>query len=168
MKKCRVSVVKPDGVQFHVGSDTIEDEANVTQVGESGAGYMGKLRNLKDSVIRMVTNIPINLPNLFGSSAAEGATSGSDHKENTQSPPKGGKSASGFVEKLRSLKNSVVEMAAYIPNYLPNVFGSSAAETVSGSDHKGNTQSSPTDWNLGTSLIGLAVMVIMVVVFKRV
>lgn len=161
LKKCCVSFAKLDEVTFLEGSDTFEDEANVTQEGDSGGGVMEKFRNLKDFVI----NIPIHLPDLFGSSAVE-STSGSDHKENTTM--KDGKSGSGFLEKLRNLKNSVVEMATNIPNYLPNLYGFSAVKSASGSDHKGNTQSSPPELGLGTSLTGLAIMVIMIVLFKRV
>lgn len=150
---------------YQTSSDTFEDEGNATQEGKSKASAMEKLRNLKDFVVKMVTNIPSHLPGLFGSSAVE-CSSGSDDKENTTM--KAGKFGSGFVEKLRNLKNSVVEMATNIPNYLPNFYGSSASESVSGSDHKGNTQSFPSESGLGISLSGLAIMVIMIVVFKRV
>ncbi|XP_008452336.2 uncharacterized protein LOC103493396 [Cucumis melo] len=154
---------------YQISSDTNEekDEENVIQEEESKASEMKMSRNPKDFVVKMVKNILSHLPGLFGSSVVENS-SGSDSKEN--STMKGGNFESGFVEKLRNLKNSVVEMVTKIPNYLPNFHGSSssASESVSGSDHKENSQSSVPELDIGTSLTGLAIMVIMIVVFKRV
>lgn len=168
LKKCCVSVAKLDEVKFHEGSDTDEDEdeENVSQVEESKASEIKMTRNPKDFVVKMVKNVLSHFPHLFGSSVVEGS-SGSDDKEN--STMKGGKFGSGFVQKLRNLKSSVVEMATNIPNYLPNFYGSSssASESVSGSDHKENSQSSVPGMGTGTSITGLAIMVIMIAVFKR-
>ncbi|XP_038906371.1 uncharacterized protein LOC120092205 [Benincasa hispida] len=146
---------------YETSSGTFEHEGNV----ESKASAIEKLRNLKDFVVKMVINIPNHLPGLFGFSAVE---SGSESDDKQNSTMEAGKFGSGFVEKLKKLKNSVVEMATNIPNYLPNFHGSPASENVSGSEHKGNTQSFPPEVNLGTYLTGLAIMVIMIVVFKRV
>ncbi|KGN56181.1 uncharacterized protein LOC101211780 [Cucumis sativus] len=153
---------------FQTSSDTDEDEdeENVSQVEESKASEIKMTRNPKDFVVKMVKNVLSHFPHLFGSSVVEGS-SGSDDKEN--STMKGGKFGSGFVQKLRNLKSSVVEMATNIPNYLPNFYGSSssASESVSGSDHKENSQSSVPGMGTGTSITGLAIMVIMIAVFKR-
>ncbi|KAG6577451.1 hypothetical protein SDJN03_25025, partial [Cucurbita argyrosperma subsp. sororia] len=162
-------------IQTYKTSSDKEDEGDVTQEGESGARVVKKLRNMKDFVAKMVSNIPSHLPGFlhgsaameiaYGSSSMESAY-GSDHKESITM--KARKFGFGCVEKLRNLKNSAVEVATKIPNYLPNWYGSSAAGGGSGSDHEGNAQSSTPEMGLGTSLTGLAIMVIMIVVFKRI
>lgn len=152
---------------YLTNSDALEDEENVTQEGESEKGVMTKLRNVKELVIEMVTNLPIHFPGLFGYSGIENVSK-ADHKENTTK--EAGKSGSSFMEKLRNLKNSMVEKATNVPKYFPNFHGFSASVgSVPVSDHEeGNTKSFPTESSLGTSVTGLAIMVIMIVLFKRV
>ncbi|XP_022985238.1 uncharacterized protein LOC111483290 isoform X3 [Cucurbita maxima] len=153
-------------IQTYKTSSGTEDEGDVTEEGESGARVVKKLRNMKDFLIKMVSNIPSRLPGfLHGSSAMESAY-GSDHKESITM--KARKFGSGCVEKLRNLKNSAVEVATKIPNFVPNWYGSSGAGGASGSDHEGNAQRCTPEMGLGTSLTGLAIMVIMIVVFKRI
>ncbi|XP_022985237.1 uncharacterized protein LOC111483290 isoform X2 [Cucurbita maxima] len=162
-------------IQTYKTSSGTEDEGDVTEEGESGARVVKKLRNMKDFLIKMVSNIPSRLPGFLhgfsamesanGSSAMESAY-GSDHKESITM--KARKFGSGCVEKLRNLKNSAVEVATKIPNFVPNWYGSSGAGGASGSDHEGNAQRCTPEMGLGTSLTGLAIMVIMIVVFKRI
>lgn len=121
---------------------------------------------MKDFVIKMVSNIPSHLPGFLHGSAAMESADGSDHKESITM--KARKFGSGCVEKLRDLKNSAVEVATKIPNFVPNWYGSSPAGSGSESDHKGNAQSSTPEMNLGLSITGLAIIVIMIVVFKRI
>ena len=71
------------------------------------------------------------------------------------------------VSMLQSIKLTVVEMVSNASNYLQNIFGFSKAEDIS-SDDKGNTGEAVMEKTLGLSLMGLAVMVVMVVLFKRI
>lgn len=68
---------------------------------------------------------------------------------------------------LESIKLRVVEMVSKASNYLQNIFGFSKAEEISSEDN-GNTGATSMEKTLGASLTGLAVMVVMVVVFKRI
>jgi hypothetical protein len=59
---------------------------------------------------------------------------------------------------LQSIKLTVVEMVSNTSNYLQNIFGFSKAEDISSDDNK----------NTGEAFMGLAVMVVMVVLLKRI
>jgi hypothetical protein len=67
---------------------------------------------------------------------------------------------------LQSIKVTVVEMVSNASNYLQNIFGFAKAEDISSDDNK-NTGEAFMEKTLGASLMGLAVMVVMVVVLKR-
>jgi hypothetical protein len=71
------------------------------------------------------------------------------------------------VSLLQSIKVTVVEMVSNASNYLQSIFGFSKAEDIS-SDDNGSTGEAFTEKTLAASLMGLAVMVVMVVVFKRI
>lgn len=71
------------------------------------------------------------------------------------------------VSMLESIKLRVVEMVSNASNYLQNIFGFSKAEEISSEDN-GSTGATTVEKTLGASLMGLAVMVVMVVVLKRI
>lgn len=77
-----------------------------------------------------------------------------------------GNSEGGFMNIMENIKLKVQEMVSNVSNYFQNIFGHSAAESTSEDD--GNTSKTFMDRTLGASFMGLAVLVIMVVVLKRV
>lgn len=77
-----------------------------------------------------------------------------------------GNSEGGFMNIMENIKLKVQEMVSNVSNYFQNIFGHSAAESTS--EDNGNTSKTFMDRSLGASFMGLAVLVIMVVVLKRV
>lgn len=77
-----------------------------------------------------------------------------------------GNSEGGFMNIMENIKLKVQEMVSNVSNYFQNIFGHSAAESTS--EDNGNTSKTFMDRTLGASFMGLAVLVIMVVVLKRV
>ncbi|XP_054815956.1 uncharacterized protein LOC129315862 [Prosopis cineraria] len=72
-----------------------------------------------------------------------------------------------FMELMQNFKLTVTEMVSNVSKYLNNVFGLSEAEKTS-SDANGNTRANYMDsFAMGGTLMGLAVLVIMVVLLKR-
>uniref|UniRef100_A0A2N9HJX9 Uncharacterized protein n=1 Tax=Fagus sylvatica TaxID=28930 RepID=A0A2N9HJX9_FAGSY len=78
-----------------------------------------------------------------------------------------GNSDSGFNNIMQNIKVKVLKMVSNASNYFQNLFGHSSAESTS-SDANGNTSSNFTDKTIGATFMGLAVMVVMVVVLKRI
>lgn len=72
----------------------------------------------------------------------------------------GGDSFSGFIQKI---KTSVVEMVSKTTDFLQSLFSLPSADKG-----KENAGSNNMDKTIGASLMGLAVMVIMVVLVRRV
>ncbi|KAF5461042.1 hypothetical protein F2P56_020869 [Juglans regia] len=62
---------------------------------------------------------------------------------------------------MQNIKRKVLEMVSNVSNLFQNIFGVSASDGIS-SDSNGNTKTA------GATLVGLAVMVMMLILFKRV
>ncbi|KAJ8754636.1 hypothetical protein K2173_010727 [Erythroxylum novogranatense] len=74
-----------------------------------------------------------------------------------------GNSQNGMDDVFEKIKHAVAEMVSNISSFFQNIFGFSSAENGSGA----NCRMNPMERTLGTSLMALAVMVIMVAVLKR-
>lgn len=72
-----------------------------------------------------------------------------------------GEAKSGFRDILKNIKFKVMNMVSNVSSFLNNIFGLP-------SDANGDAKTIPIDMTLGASVMGLAVLVIMVVVLKRV
>ncbi|CAL5405717.1 unnamed protein product [Camellia sinensis] len=76
-------------------------------------------------------------------------------------------SGNGFMGFVQGIKTTVVEMMSSLSDYFQNLFGGPTPEKVS-TEADGSARTSFVDGGVvGASLIGLAVMVMMVVVLKR-
>ncbi|KAF5730600.1 hypothetical protein HS088_TW19G00192 [Tripterygium wilfordii] len=75
-----------------------------------------------------------------------------------------GNSGSGFEDFIQNIKHTVVDMVTNVSVFFNNIFGSPPAENLSAN---ADSKSSSIDKTLGASLMGLAMMVIMVVLVKR-
>ncbi|KAK4286030.1 hypothetical protein QN277_002644 [Acacia crassicarpa] len=74
-----------------------------------------------------------------------------------------------FMETMQNFKVTVTEMASNVSKYFSSIFGLSEAEKSSSGGANGNTKVNFMDhFAMGGTLMGLAVMVIMVVLLKRV
>ncbi|KAL7218125.1 hypothetical protein ACSBR2_011405 [Camellia fascicularis] len=73
---------------------------------------------------------------------------------------------SGFMGFMENIKTTVVEMMNSLSDYFQNIFGGPSAEKVS-ADADGSAKATIVNGVVGSSIMGLAVMVIMMVVLKR-
>ncbi|KAI9093293.1 hypothetical protein K1719_027307 [Acacia pycnantha] len=73
-----------------------------------------------------------------------------------------------FMETMQNFKVTVTEMVSNVSKYFSNIFGLSEAEKSSSGGANGNTKVNFMDhFAMGGTLMGLAVLVIMVVLLKR-
>lgn len=105
--------------------------------------------------------------------AVEGSVSDSEFTVNQSPKPayefndsgKSGDSENGFMGFVKGIKIKVNDMMSSLSDYFQSLFGGPTEEKVSGD---ADARSPFGEKAVGASLLGLAVMVIMVVVLKRV
>ncbi|KAI8011491.1 hypothetical protein LOK49_LG06G00586 [Camellia lanceoleosa] len=75
-------------------------------------------------------------------------------------------SGNGFMGFMENIKTTVVEMMNSLSDYFQNIFGGPSAEKVA-ADADGSAKATIVNGVVGSSIMGLTVMVIMMVVLKR-
>lgn len=103
-------------------------------------------------------------PNKYASDA-ESETHQSPKWFNESSSSAESESGNWFTNYLQKVKDTVVEMMSSLSDFFQNLFSSAYENASMVADGTGKT--SYVDRTVGASLMGLAVMVIMVVVLKR-
>lgn len=105
--------------------------------------------------------------------AVEGSVADSEFTDNQSPKPayefndsgKSGDSENGFMGFVKSVKIKVNDMMSSLSDYFQSLFGGPTEEKVSGDADAGPPFGEKA---MGASVLGLAVMVIMVVVLRRV